>query len=104
MAYSKPPVVGSVSTAGTTVVPLGSPVLDRPIWLTLKGSWAGNVTLLRSTDGGATKLPLTFGDGSPKPTWSGNMQAPVAEESVSAATYYLSFVRTSGTLEYRMEQ
>ena len=79
------------------------PVLDRPIWLTLDGAWSGTVTLLRSTDGGASKLPVTYGDGSAKPTWSGNMQAPVGEESVSAAAYFLDFAGT-GTLKYKLEQ
>lgn len=98
----------STPLAGSTAVSaeLGpfTPVLNRPIWVRLAGAWAGTVTLLRSRDGGASKLPLTYGDGSPKPSWTGNMQAPVAEETVVGATYYLSFVRTSGALDYRVEQ
>lgn len=94
-------LTGTIAAGGTSE-PF-TPQLDRPIWLTLSGSWSGTVRLLRSTDAGVTKLPLTYGDGSPKPTWTGPMQAPVAEESVVGATYYLEFTGT-GTLEYRMEQ
>jgi hypothetical protein len=32
------------------------------------------------------------------------VNAPVAEETVAAATYYLSVALTSGTVSYRVEQ
>lgn len=80
------------------------PELGRPIVLTLSGSWEGTVRLLRSTDEGATCLPLTYSNGMPKAVWTGNMNAPVVEETVAGASYYLDFVRTSGTLSFRLEQ
>lgn len=81
-----------------------TPELGRPIVVTLSGNWTGTVTLLRSVDGGATRLPLTFVDGSPKGVWTANVNTAVAEESVAGATYYLDFQRSGGTLAYRMEQ
>lgn len=99
---SSTPLSGTISASGT-VGPF-APQLSRPIWLTLSGSWAGSVQILRSTDGGATTLPLTYGDGTAKPALLSNFNAVAAEETVAAATYYLQFTRTSGTLQYRMEQ
>lgn len=96
------PLAGTTAASGT----LGpfQPVLGRTIWLTLSGSWSGTVQLLRSSDGGTTKLPLTYGDGSAKPSWTGAVQAPVADETVDGATYWLGVTLRSGTLTYRMEQ
>lgn len=81
-----------------------APELGRPVTITLAGNWSGTVSLLRSIDDGATKLPLTFIDGSPKATWTANVNAPAHEEYVAAARLYLDFQRTGGTLLYRMEQ
>jgi hypothetical protein len=95
-------LAGTATTSGA-VGPL-LPQLGRAIWVTLSGSWTGTVQLLRSVDGGATRLPLTYGDGSARPVWSANMQAAVADESVAAASYYLAITLTSGSLGYRVEQ
>lgn len=105
IAFVAPAEAGPLTGTSAVTATLGpfTPDLGRAIWLTLSGTWAGTVQLLRSRDGGTTKLPLTYGDGTAKPTFSGNMQAPVAEETVSGATYYLEFTRTSGTLGYRLE-
>jgi hypothetical protein len=81
-----------------------TPELDRPIWVTLSGSWTGTVQLLRSSDAGATKLGLTYSDGSPRATWTGAVNAAVAEESCSGVSYWLAFTRTSGTLAYEVRQ
>jgi hypothetical protein len=98
----------SVSLAGSTAASGGfgpfAPDPARAIWVTLAGSWTGTVRLLRSIDGGATRLPLTYGDGSPKARFTANVQAPVAEESVAAARYWLDVQLTGGTLAYRVEQ
>lgn len=95
-------LAGSASASGT-IGPF-APDLGRPIWLTLSGTWTGNVRLLRSTDGGTTKLPLTFSDGSVKPGWTGAMQAAIAEETVATATYWLAITLSAGSVSYRMEQ
>lgn len=78
------------------------PVAGRPIWVSLSGTWAGTVTVLRSFDGGTTKLPLTAG-GLPWAKFTGNACEPVAEGE-SGAEYYLDVTLTSGTLTYRLGQ
>lgn len=95
------PLAGTAS-ASTMAGPF-VPVLGRPIVVTLAGDWSGTVTLLRSVDGGTTKLPLTIG-GLPWAVFSGNANEPVAEEREPGATYYLDFDRVSGTLSYRVSQ
>lgn len=95
-------LTGSVSASG--VFGPFTPQLGRPIWVTLSGIWAGSVQLLRSVDGGATKLPLTYADGSAKALWSGNANSAAAEETVANATYWLAVTIASGTLTYRLEQ
>jgi hypothetical protein len=101
-AATSTPMAGTANTSRTTS--LFVPQLGRPIWLTLSGSWTGSVALLRSTDGGATLLPLTYSDGSPRTALIGNAQAPVAEETVAGAGYALSIILSSGTVAYRLEQ
>ncbi|HEY0314926.1 MAG TPA: hypothetical protein VGC28_01520 [Sphingomonas sp.] len=102
LAASSTPLAGGTAAAAT-VGPF-APQLGRAIWLTLSGSWSGSAQLLRSTDGGATRLPLTYGDGTAKPAWTGNLNAAVAEESVVTATYWLALAPTAGTVSYRLEQ
>ena len=52
------PLTGTAATSAQ-VGPF-QPVAGRPVMLALSGSWSGTVKVLRSTDGGATKLPLTI--------------------------------------------
>lgn len=101
-AAASVPLAGSSAESGS-IGPF-VPDLERAIVVTLSGEWSGSVTVLRSSDNGATRHPLTFIDGSPKGTWSGNVNAAIGEESVAGATYYLQFARTAGTLTYRVEQ
>lgn len=96
------PLMGT-TTVSATVGPF-TPELGRAVWLTLAGNFSGRVALLRSTDGGTTQVPLTYADGAAKPAWSGTLNAPVAEETVAGATYYLAITLDSGSLSYRLEQ
>jgi hypothetical protein len=79
------------------------PTPRRVIMVTLDGDWSGTVRLLRSTDGGLTKLPLRVGGA----TWgeytvSGCEQAwSEAEEGTS---FYLDITLSSGTVAYRVSQ
>lgn len=95
----------SVSGATATSQTIGPfvPVLGRQIWLTLSGTWAGRVQLLRSTDGGATKLPLTVA-GQSWAVFTGPANEPVVEETVSNASYFLAVTLNSGTLTYQVTQ
>ena len=98
---------GTAPLAGTTnataVFGPFQPVLGRAVVLSLAGTWTGIVKIKRSTDAGATKLPLTVA-GSAWGEFSGNACEPVWEESEAAATLYLDVALSSGTLSYRMAQ
>src|SRR6218665_1296960 len=52
-------MAGTASASGTS--PAFAPQIGREIVLTLSGAWSGSVALLRSVDGGTTKLPATIG-------------------------------------------
>lgn len=103
MTASPVPALSGTSSAAAVAGPF-TPQLGRAIWVSLSGVWTGSVQLLRSTDGGATKLPLTYSDGTVKALWTGNANAPIAEETVATATYWLSIAPVSGTVSYRLEQ
>ncbi|MET0179061.1 MAG: hypothetical protein ABW194_01095 [Novosphingobium sp.] len=107
-----PVVMSSASSGGPTVLAgntsanlltaalVASP---GPLTLALSGTWAGSVRLLRSTDGGTTKLPLTIA-GAEWGRFRANVCEPVWEESESSARFYLDIVLSSGTLTYRLAQ
>jgi hypothetical protein len=71
--------------------------------LTLSGTWTGTVKLLRSVDGGTTRLPVTSA-GLPYGAFTANACEPVWEESEAAALLYLDVTLASGTVTYRMGQ
>ena len=74
-----------------------------PVTITLSGTWSGTVSLLRSTDGGATRLPVTVG-GTAWGVFTANANEPVWDENDSAATLYLDVALASGSLNYRVAQ
>ncbi len=102
VAADSVPLAGTSAATGT-FGPF-APDLSRAIWVTLSGSWSGSVQLLRSTDGGTTNRAITTSDGTPKGQWSGNVNAPITEETVAGAHYYLAVTLTSGTLAYEVRQ
>ncbi len=93
--------------AGTTSTALQAgpfqPVPGRPVILALSGSWTGTVKVLRSTDGGVTKLPLTIG-GVAWGQFSANCCEAVWEECEAAARLYLDLAPAGGVIAYRMGQ
>jgi hypothetical protein len=95
------PLTGTAS-ASAQVGPF-VPELDRPIHLSLSGSWTGRVRLLRSTDGGATREPLTLA-GAAWASFTANVNEVVAEESVAGVSYHLDLAITAGTIAYRVAQ
>lgn len=95
------PLSATVTVSGTAG-PF-TPDLGWPVWLTLTGNWSGNVRLLRSVDGGTTKLPLTIA-GQDWASFTGNVQEIVGEESSAGTTWYLAITLTGGTLTYRVAQ
>lgn len=94
-------LTGSLAASGT-VGPY-TPVADKPVMLVLSGTWSGSVRLLRSTDGGATKLPVTMA-GAGWALFTANCCEPVWEDSEAGAQLYLSVTLASGTLAYRVSQ
>ncbi|NBC37646.1 hypothetical protein GTZ99_13910 [Novosphingobium sp. FSY-8] len=108
-------VAGTVAVAAPTTTALAGtasssgvygpyhPVSGRSVILSLAGSWSGSVQVLRSTDAGGTRLPVTIGGG----VWglfTGNCCEGVWDESEAGAELYLSIQLTDGTVTYRMAQ
>ncbi|MEQ1543008.1 MAG: hypothetical protein HOO94_06280 [Novosphingobium sp.] len=95
------PLAGSASVSGL----LGPyvPAPGRAVILSLAGTWTGTVKLVRSTDGGTTRQPLTAG-GLVWGQYAANCCEAVWEESDAAATLYLDVTLASGTLAYRLAQ
>lgn len=75
------------------------PPQDRPIWLTLAGTWTGAVQVMRSVDGGNTIAPLTAG-GELYARFTGNCCEEIAVESDGRARYYLEITVATGAVEY----
>jgi hypothetical protein len=99
---SKPgALTGTVS--GITVVGPFTPALGTPVWISLLGTWTGTVRLLRSTNGGVSKLGLTAG-GVAYALYSGNACEPAFEESENGATLYLDVRLSAGAVSYRLSQ
>ncbi len=94
-------LAGSASSSGQIGPFL--PISGRPVMLALSGSWGGQVRILRSTNGGTTKLPLTalaqaYG------TYTTNVCEPVWEEGEGGAQLWLDVTLASGNVTYRMGQ
>jgi hypothetical protein len=101
-AVAAPAALSGTSSASGIVGPF-TPVAGRPVVLALSGSWTGQVRLTRSTDGGATKLPVTAA-GSAWAQFSTNCCEAVWEESDIAAQLYVDITLSSGTVIYRLAQ
>lgn len=104
VAFSAAPttaLAGATSASG--ILGPYQPALGRGVILTLAGTWVGTVKVLRSSDGGTTKLPLTLA-GSVWGQFASNCCEPVWEESEAAATLWLDIVLSSGSLTYRLAQ
>jgi len=100
--FTAAPALAGTLSASAQAGPF-APRAGRAVMLTLSGTWTGTARLLRSVDGGATKLPLTA-LGKPYGSFTANICEPVWEESEAAAVLYLDVTMTSGTLNYRMGQ
>ncbi len=95
------PLVGTAAQA--VVAGPFLPERGRPVWLTLSGSWSGSVRVLRSIDGGASKIALTIA-GEPWARFTGNCNEAFIDETEAAASYYLEIDVTGGTISYRVAQ
>ena len=97
-----PAALTGTASASAIVGPF-APAPGRPVWLTLAGTWAGSVQLLRSSDGGTTRQPVTVG-GAAWGRYAGNACEAAWEDSEAGAQLYLDVVLASGTLAYRLAQ
>lgn len=103
LAATEPVVPLTGSTSTSLIAGPFAMIRDRPVVLALSGSWSGSVKLLRSTDSGVSKLPLTAG-GMPWATFSSNCCEAVWEEGVNGVQLYIDVSIASGSLTYRLEQ
>lgn len=93
-------IEGTITSSARSAAFTGRPGL--PIWITLSGGWSGSVQVLRSTDGGATKLPLTVA-GQRWAQFTGPANEIVAEDAVPGASSALD-ADVTGTLQYWIGQ
>ena len=100
-AAAPAPLEGSTSQA--SVAGPFVPLRDAPVHLELRGTWSGQVSLQRSTDGGATRSGVTAG-GMPWATFATNANEVVWQEGEQGAALYLDIALTSGTVSYRVSQ
>jgi len=78
-------------------------VAGRVVSVTLGGTWQGSVRLLRSTDGGSTKLALRVA-GEPWAEYSEPGCEQAWLECEDGASFYLDLQPTSGAIDYRVSQ
>lgn len=99
---TSPNVLAGQTTTDTVAGPF-QPALGVPITVTLAGTWTGTVKVMRSTDNGATLMPLTVA-GAPWGEFQANANEQVWSEAEAAARFYLTIDLTSGSLSYRVAQ
>ncbi|MDP3906644.1 hypothetical protein [Novosphingobium sp.] len=97
-----PPALTGTASSSIQIGPY-QPALGRPVVLSLSGVWSGSARVVRSTDNGATRIPLTIG-GAAWAEYSSNCCEPVWEEFEQGAALYLDLTITGGTLNYRISQ
>lgn len=97
-------------TAAHTLGPF-TPQLSRQIWLTINATAAatGAAQLLRSNDGGTTKIGVTQNGGLAasyqfSAVTGAIVNEPVLTETDATATYFLSISLTAGSVTVRMAQ
>lgn len=95
------PISGTTSTS-LLAGPLAA-VAGRIVSVELSGAWQGSATLLRSTDGGTTKVPLRVA-GEPWAIFTSSGLEQAWLESEDGASFYLDIELQSGTLAYRVSQ
>jgi len=100
--FTAPAALAGVSAASALIGPF-APRAGRAVVLALSGVWTGTVKLVRSTDGGVTRVSLTAA-GLPYGIYTSNVCEPVWEESEASALLYLDVALTAGSLTYRMGQ
>lgn len=101
-AQSSPLPLTGTATASQVAGPFAA-TNGKALTMALAGSWSGRVQLLRSTDGGTTRLPLTPASVPVGIMTTSGVDQPWVETE-DGATYYLAITLSSGTLTYRVSQ
>jgi len=101
-AEATPAPIGGTTDESLLVGPY-KPAAGRPVVVQLSGEWAGTVTLQRSTNAGATRLPVTAG-GMKWGEFTANACEPVWVEQEAGAELYLEIELLQGSLSYRVSQ
>ena len=100
-AAAEAPLAGQ-SSASQVVGPFAA-TPGLAVVVALDGTWEGTVRLLRSTDGGVTKLSLRAGGSA----WGEYSETGVEQawlETEDGASFYLDIALVSGTVSYRVSQ
>lgn len=100
MSTAAPAALSGTATANVVAGPFQA-FPGRAITLSLSGNWTGVARLLRSIDGGTTRLPVTAA-GLPWGEYSANCCEVVWEETELNAAFYLDVTLTGGSLNYRL--
>jgi hypothetical protein len=102
MSAAAPAPLAGQSAVSQVVGPFDA-TAGRTVQVLLDGEWEGKVQLLRSIDGGVTRLPLRVaGTVWAEYTASGLEQA--WSETEEGASFYLDIALTSGTVAFRVSQ
>ena len=103
LTASAPPAPLAGSTTQSLMAGPYHAVRDLPILVALEGNWTGTVQLLRSDDGGATRLPLRVAG----IEWGTYHEQGVEQawiETEHGISFYLDIALVSGTVAYRVSQ
>jgi hypothetical protein len=111
VAATAAPLTAAIGDTAAHVLGPLLPQLNRPIWVTLNAmvQASGTAQLLRSTDGGTTRMAITrnsvvIGSFSFNAVAGAIVNEPVQIETDASATYYLAITLTSGTVSVRVAQ
>ena len=110
-AATSTPLTATISdTAAHTLGPF-TPQLARQIWLTLNATAAasGTAQLLRSNDGGTTRIGITQGSSVAasyqfSAVTGAIVNEPLVTETDASATYFLTITLTAGNVTVRIAQ
>lgn len=93
------PVAGTRSTDGQSEPFIAQ--AGRPVAVSLSGTWAGTVKVLKSRDGGASFNPITAAGGA-WAVFTGNCDEEFDEPSSDGIQYRLDIDLTSGNVNFRL--
>jgi hypothetical protein len=111
VAATSTPLTATINNTTAHVLGSFAPQLSRQIWLTLNATVAasGTAQLLRSNDGGTTKIGITLGGSVAASYQFSAVTGAIVNEAIltetdATATYYLAITLTAGTVTVRVAQ